>query len=116
MDVQFINLNQSIEKDSNDIKTKLSEYKLNINPCLTDVRKKEKIDYYCLQYLKDISKKISLERNNSSEGYENNIINKNSNKIKENSIMRKNKKIRVSFKDVIIEPEKNKGDYLLIYF
>lgn len=112
MDIAAINFNENLEKESN-LDTNKSNFTLNLNPYMTDVRHKQKIDYYSLEYLKEISKSVTLARNNSAEGGEN-FINKNSSPRKQISIMKKNRKSKVTFKDNIIEPEKDKkGNFIL---
>jgi len=81
-----------------------------MNPYISDLRSMQRTDNYSLEYLKEISKSVTLVIKNEEEATDEADKESTANEIKPIENRKKNskridRKSRVSFKEILVEPE-----------
>ena len=125
MDFGELNFNENINDEYNSgANSNLSTFKLNLNPFISDNRSRQKINNFSLEYLKEIAKSVTLVNNEESKHEDvNKIFSSKSGSsvatefLDKLSKRTKKNKIKVTFKDSLIEPEEKKGKIIsFVYF
>lgn len=99
-----------IEENDSALTRNKSSFTLNLNPYVLDHRSQQKIDSGSLEYLKDISKSQTLvNRNEEDEGNSAFTGRKFLTNDKQSRKRRSMVKSKVTFRDILVEPEERKG-------
>ena len=114
MELKDINFNDNIiEENDSALNRNRSSFTLNLNPYISDVRSSQRTDNHSLEYLKEISKSVTLLNKNEEEDEEAVSTGKKSST---NNKRRNVRRSKVTFKDILVEPEEKKGKCYLILF
>jgi len=102
-----INFNYNInEENESALNRNKSRFTLNLNPYVSYASSRQRTDNHSLDYLKEISKSLTLvNKNQEEEGEKGSTGKKFFNSKKPRSILRS----KVTFKDILVEPEEKKG-------
>lgn len=114
MNFEEVNFNEYLNEDYfSTANPDKGSFKLNLNPHLIETKSKLNVDFYSLQYLKQIAKGDSLikikEQKDNSEVTAS-LIQDYKNSFSNNPIEKAKKDSRVSLKENAEVPEENKGN------
>lgn len=112
-----INFNENlIAENDSALNRNKSNFTLNMNPYASDDRSRQRTDNLSLEYLKEISKSVALLKKNEED--ENEKASSGTKFFTNNQVSErqsKKRKSKVTFKDLLVEPEVKKGIFTLSF-